>query len=82
VDRYSDSILVNAALGLGVALENLAVYLALIVTPDPGTRPREDRLDRQQEPHLPGFEDTALRVDERMRSPSKTKPGLSSLAVK
>ena len=48
-----------------VALENLAMHLALIVVPDLAARLREHGLDRQQEPHLLRLEDAALRIDER-----------------
>ena len=48
-----------------VALENLAMHLALVVVPDLAARLREDGLDRQQEPHLLRLEDAALRIDER-----------------
>ena len=48
-----------------VALENLAMHLALVVVPDLAARLREHSLDRQQELHLLRLEDAALRIDER-----------------
>ena len=47
-----------------VALEYLAMNLALVIVPYPSARLREDRLDRQQEPHLLRLEDAALRIDQ------------------
>ena len=48
-----------------IALENLAMHLALVVVPDLAARLREHGLDRQQKPHLLRLEDAALRIDER-----------------
>src|SRR5450830_2189612 len=44
-----------------VALENLAMHLALVVIPDLAARLGKHSLDRQQEAHLLRLEDAALR---------------------
>ena len=48
-----------------VALENLAMHLALVVVPDLAARLGKHSLDRQQEAHWLRLEDAALRIDER-----------------
>jgi hypothetical protein len=48
-----------------VALEYLAMHLALTVVPELAARCWEHSLDRQQEPHLLRLENSALRIDER-----------------
>ena len=48
-----------------VALENLAMHLALVVVPNPGAWLWKDGLDREKIPHLLRFEDAALRIDQR-----------------
>jgi hypothetical protein len=50
---------------------DLAMRLALIVIPDPPATSREYGADRQQARHLPGFEDSALRVNQRNARPAK-----------
>jgi hypothetical protein len=45
-----------------VAIEYLAMYLALVVIPDLAARLRKYGPDRQQKPHLLRLEDTSLRV--------------------
>jgi hypothetical protein len=48
-----------------VALENLAMHLALVVVPDLAARLRKYGLYRQEELHLLRLEDAALWIDER-----------------
>ena len=46
----------------------------LIVIPDPSTSSREDGLDAQQVCHLTGFENPALRVDQRNALAAELEP--------
>ena len=59
-----------------VGLEYLPMHLALVVVPHPGTRPRKDRPDRKQEPHLPWLEHPALRIHERNAFTLEDETGL------
>ena len=65
-----------------VALENLAVNLALIVVPDLAARSREYGLDRKQESHLLRLENAALRIDERDALAVENKTGLKLVCGK
>jgi len=48
--------------------------LALIVIPDPSALSREHRFDAQEVFHLPGLEDSALRVDQRKLVAAELEP--------
>ena len=59
-----------------VGLEYLPMHLALVVVPHPGTRPRKDRPDRKQEPHLLWLENAALRIHKRNAFTLEDETGL------
>ena len=59
-----------------VGLKYLTMHLALVVVPHPGTRPRKDRLDRKQKPHLLWLENPALRIHERNAFTLEDETGL------
>ena len=64
-----------------VASEDLVVHSALVVIPDAGSPPWDDRPDAQEEGHTPRLKDAALGVPKRPALAVEQEPLLDGLVA-